>query len=180
MHVYTKEEALQNKRKIAEEIEKGAVFIYPTDTIYGLGCDATNDSAVKRIREIKGRETKPFSVIAPTKEWITQNCEAKELEKLPGPYTLILKQKNPKAASQQTTTGLETLGVRIPKHWITEIVKELGKPIITTSVNTIGQPFATKLEELQKFNVDFIIYEGEKKGKPSTIIDTTTGKTIER
>lgn len=179
MRVYSKIDA-----GLLNEIAKGAVFIYPTDTIYGIGCDATNDKAVKRIRKLKGRWTNPFSVIAPSIEWIKENCTLTDkakawLLKLPGPYTLIINLKR-KAVCAQTNMGLKNLGIRIPDHWISDVAAKIGKPIVTTSVNAEGKPFATKLEQLEKFDVDFIIYEGEKEGKPSTIVDTATGNIIKR
>ena len=67
-----------------------------------------------------------------------------------------------------------TLGIRIPKHWISEIVKELGFSLVTTSANKTGHPFMTTIKNLDsdiKEKVDFIIYEGEKENRPSTIID---------
>src|SRR3989344_4660100 len=96
MRILTKEEFLKEKRYFFEEIENGALFIHPTDTIYGIGCNALLETSVKKARELKGRPTSPFSVIAPSTEWITQNCIISEkqkeyLELLPGPYTLILK-----------------------------------------------------------------------------------------
>ncbi len=148
-----------------------SVFIYPTDTIYGIGCDARDSESVKRIREIKEREKKPFSVIAPSKNWIKENCfVGKELDKLPGAYTLILKLKKD-CICKEVNNGLDTLGVRIPKHWFSEIVKKLGFPIVTTSVNTTGEKFMTCLDDLDKnIKVDFVIYDGELNGKPSKII----------
>ena len=80
-----------------DDIKHGAVFIYPTDTIYGLGCDATNEESVKKIKELKYRDKdKPMSVIAPSVDWIKEHCEVTDemIEKyLPGPYTLLLKKK---------------------------------------------------------------------------------------
>lgn len=183
MHVYTKEEAFANKTKLIEEISKGAVFIYPTDTIYGLGCDATNDHSVRRIRELKGRYIKPLSIIAPSLSWIKENCELSDkakawLLKLPGPYTLIVLLKNPSAICVQTNRGLKTLGVRFPDHWIFELVASIKKPIITTSVNVSGKHPATNQEQLERFDVNFIIYEGEKPGKPSTVVDLTKDERI--
>ena len=164
MKIYNKEEFNKNKEKILIKIKEGAVFIYPTDTIYGIGCDATNFNAVKRIREIKDRYEKPFSVIAPSKEWIVKNCESKNLDKLLGPYTLILKLKNKECVASNVC--LDTIGVRIPNHWF-----NLDIPIITTSVNKAGEKNMTCLKDLDKgVEVDFIIYEGEKKGKSSEII----------
>jgi len=178
MEVLTKEEVELRKHELAERILKGAIFIHPTDTIYGLGCNALLPEAVKKIRELKNAHEQPFSVIAPSKTWIELNCiisekAAKWLERLPGPYTLILPLKNEKAIAREVNNGIGTLGVRIPKHWISEFVSFLGFPVITTSVNKAGSAFMTSLENLDhdiKAHVDFIIYDGELFGKPSTIV----------
>ncbi len=185
MRILSKNDVIVKKPEILAEILSGAVFIYPTDTIYGIGCDATIDQSVQRIRQLKGRETKPFSIIAPSIDWIEENCElsakAKSwLLKLPGPYTLILPLKNPGSVSAQTNMGMKTIGVRMPNHWISEILAQVNKPIVTTSVNMAGNPPSTRREELEQFAVDFIIYEGEKKGAPSTIVDLVSDKVIKR
>src|SRR3989338_9230337 len=180
MRILTKEEFLLEKIQLFEEILDGAVFVYPTDTIYGIGCNATDEKAVRKLREIKGRPTNPFSVIAPSAEWIIENCVLNEkqkeyLELLPGPYTLILKTKNHPVA-KSVNQGLSTLGVRIPDHWISDAVKDSKIPIVTTSANKSGDEYMTSLEDLDesiKNNVKFIVYEGEKEGKPSKIIDLT-------
>jgi len=78
MQVITKKEFLDNKEGHIKKIKAGSIFIYPTDTLYGIGCDAGNESIVKKIREVKQTD-QPFSVIAPSKDWIKQN-----LEYLPG------------------------------------------------------------------------------------------------
>lgn len=188
MKVLTKANLQLRFAEIAERISKGAIFIYPTDTIYGIGCDALDEKAVAKIRKLKDRPTNPFSVIAPSKKWITENCivtkEAKEwLNKLPGPYTLILKLKNKNAIAKSVNQGEETIGVRIPTHWISGVVRELGFPIVTTSANRSGRPFMTSLEDLDstiKDGVYFIIYEGEKKERPSKIVNVVEGKIKER
>ena len=89
-----------HKKIILDELKK-TVFVYPTDTIYGLGCNATDEKAVDKLRKIKNTKH-PFSIIVPNKDWIYDNCtvneEAEEwIRKLPGPYTLILRLKNKKA-----------------------------------------------------------------------------------
>jgi len=178
MRVLSKEEMQIQALEIKEEILGGAVFIHPTDTIYGLSCDATNDEAVGKIRAIKERFKRPFSVIAPSKEWIKENCEmtpnAEEwLEKLPGPYTLIMKLKNKKAISEKTNMGMDTVGIRIPAHWMSHAAAAIGIPLITTSANKMDEDYMTTLENLNpdiKLKVDFIIYEGEKHGKPSKLV----------
>ena len=181
MQILSKEELLLKKDEILGKVLKGIVFVHPTDTIYGLGCDARNEKAVGIIRKLKKRKEDPFSVIAPSKKWIEDNCELskeakKWLKKLPGPYTFILKLKNKKSIAANVSPKAETLGVRIPKHWVKDIVGRLGFPIITTSANQTGKDFMTSLENLDpeiKKGLDFVVYEGEKKGKPSTIVDLT-------
>ena len=189
MRVLSKEEFENQKDAIRTDlIENCPVFIYPTDTIYGIGCNALNKEAVEKIRDIKQRKNNPFSVIAPSKEWIDENCVINEnvkdwIKRLPGPYTLILKTKK-QCVAENVAPGLDTLGVRIPDHWFTNFVNEAGIPIISTSVNKSNEDFMTSLDDLDseiKSRVDFIINEGVKKTKPSRIIDLTDEeKVIER
>ena len=179
MQLLTKEELNERKEEIIEKILNGAIFIYPTDTIYGIGCNALIDDSVKRIRNWKNRET-PFSVIVPNKKWIKDNCEVCKgtLEKLPGPYTLVYPMKK-LAVSKHTSQ--KTIGVRIPEHWMAEFVKELGIPIVTTSVNVTGEIPLFSLDNMQielKAFVDFAIDEGKLKAKASSVIDCTTGKIL--
>ena len=188
MRILNFEELKLEKQLIIDSVIRGAVFIHPTDTIYGIGCNAQNSNAVKKIRHIKGRATNPFSVIAPSIDWISENCiitkEAEEwLSKLPGPYTLILKLKN-NCVAKEVNPGLNTLGIRIPNHWIRKIVADAEVPIVTTSVNKSNEDYMTSLEDLDsgiKSGIDFAVYEGEKEGKPSKIVDLTKAvRIIER
>ena len=178
METVTKEEFLLGKIKYSRLISQGAVFVHPTDTIYGIGCDATKESAVQRIREIKQRTAMPFSVIAPSKRWVFENCDVtldgeKWLDRLPGPYTLIFRLKRTSAVAQGVNQNSGTLGIRIPRHWMSEVVAELGVPVVSTSANLTGEPYMTSLDDLDgrvKQKVDFIIYEGDKRGRPSTVV----------
>jgi len=178
MRLINKDEYQLIKDEIKDLVKKGQVFVYPTDTIYGLGTDATCTNCIKKLKAIKERHTNPFSIIAPSKEWIIENCEVDEkakewIDKLPGPYTLILKLKNKDAISPECNDGLDTVGVRIPDHWFTEMAALAGVPITTTSANKAGGDFMTSLENLDpdiKAKVDFVVYEGEKQGKPSTLV----------
>jgi len=189
MRILSKEEFESQKDIIRTSLkENSPIFIYPTDTIYGIGCNALNKEAVEKIREAKQRKNNPFSVIAPSKEWIDENCTVNEnakdwIKRLPGPYTLVLKMKN-QCVAENVAPGLGTLGVRIPDHWFSNFVAEIGIPIVTTSANKASEDFMTSLDDLGseiKSRVDFIVYEGEKKGKPSRIIDLTDEeKVIER
>ena len=178
MRVIDREEFFHNQDEMIRHMKTGSVFVYPTDTVYGIGCNAMVDSAVKRIREIKNKFSRPFSVIAPSVEWIQENFvmtpETEEwLEKLPGPYTLILNIKTEGIVSEHVNNGLSTVGVRIPDHWISKAVSAIGYPIITTSANHVGEDYMTSIDDMDpgiKSKVDFIIYEGEKHGRASRIV----------
>jgi L-threonylcarbamoyladenylate synthase len=178
MHeVITREEAEIRREEIKRRIIDGAVFIYPTDTIYGIGCNALDSGAVRKVRELKGRPNTPFSIIAPSREWVEEHCHvhkraSKWVKRLPGPLTLILKAKKA-AVAPEVAPGIDTIGVRAPNHWFTKFIEELNIPIITTSANKVGKMFMKSLDDLDpaiRMSVDFIIYEGEKAGKPSDIV----------
>ena len=93
----------------------------------------------------------------------------------------ILKLKNKDCIAKEVNYDQDTLGVRIPKHWIFQIIQLLKVPIITTSVNKAGEAYMTSLEDLDpkiKGHVSFCLYEREKKGSPSKIVNLT-GKEIQ-
>jgi len=167
---------------LQEKILAGKIFVYPTDTVYGLGCNAMDKSAVQKIKEIKNREKdKPLSVIAPSLRWLEENLIVDyDIKKyLPGPYTLILKKKNINFLSW-IASG-ETLGIRIPDSDFCKKIQESGVPFITTSVNLSGEPFANKISDIKQEilnKVDFIIDISELSGKPSTLI--INGRVISR
>lgn len=159
-----------DEKNILKWIREGKIFLYPTDTVYGLGCDAENRRAVERLRELKGAKH-PLSVIAPSKRWVIKNLFPHPyLRLLPGPYTLILLKRNPKFL-YWVSSG-RTLGIRIPKHPFTSILQKSGKPFITTSANLSGKPTIKNPDELE-FEVDVVIDAGKLSGKPSILIDLT-------
>ena len=168
------------KKEKIEFLDK--IFIYPTDTIYGIGCDAENCFLVDKIRKIKKRDSKPFSVIAPNIEWILKNCETNEEEIkkfLPGPYTLILKKKDKNFL--KNVSDNEFLGIRIPLHPMTDFLQKTGKPIVTTSVNFSGEPPMIELKGLPKEikkQIDFAIDMGLISGTPSRLVKN--GEILER
>ncbi|MDP3640054.1 MAG: Sua5/YciO/YrdC/YwlC family protein, partial [Nanoarchaeota archaeon] len=75
MDTFMRADAEAHIEEILQRIKDGAIFIHPTDTIYGLGCDATNGAAVRKLRELKQRPTNPFSVWVPSLTWIRKHCE---------------------------------------------------------------------------------------------------------
>ena len=186
MEIINKDELRIRKEEIKQRILKGEIFIYPTDTIYGLGCNGILQSSVEKIRELKGRPKAPFSVIPPSVDWVLKNCEVtkegeKHLKKLPGPLTLVFKCIDEKCIANAINPDVDTIGVRVPMHWFTVFLKEVGIPIVTTSANVVGNRFMTSLEDLDpeiKKGISFVIYEGPKKGKPSTIVNLTEKKRL--
>ena len=167
-----------NKSEIVRRIKDGDLFIYPTDTVYGLGCNAMKQGSVQLIKEIKSRNEKPLSVIAPNRQWIRKNFEVINknfIKKLPGPYTYILKIKN-RAVARNVNPGMKTLGIRIPDHAFADLIKKAKVPFITTSVNYAGKSPARKIKDIPKrilSRVDIIIDDGFLPNYPSTVIDLT-------
>jgi L-threonylcarbamoyladenylate synthase len=178
MKVITKGEYAFKREFILKQISEGSLFVYPTDTIYRIGCDATNPEAVKKLRALKNTQV-PFSIMAPSKQWIRDNCHVNDeveehLDLLPGKYVLVLQLKNKGAVAPLTTQNLGTIGVRIPRNWTQEIATLLGKPIITTAANISGSSFMTSLDNLSsriKPAVDFCLYDGEVTGQKVTVIN---------
>ncbi|MEA3378595.1 MAG: L-threonylcarbamoyladenylate synthase [Nanoarchaeota archaeon] len=165
-----------NPKYIIERIKEGDVFIYPTDTIYGLGCNALDSKAVNRIRDIKKRNDKPFSVIAPSKRWILDNFKIKKayVDKLPGPFTYVMKAKKKNLVCKEVAKG--TIGVRIPDHPITKLIQKSKMPFVTTSVNLAQKKPYLKIKKISnkiKKKVDIIIDNGDLDNSPSTVFDFT-------
>lgn len=170
---------LGHEKELLEEIKKGSIFVYPTDTLYGLGCSALSKESVQKIRRMKGTEH-PFSVIAPSKKWIEENMviiHRSYLKKLPGKYTLILKKK--KKGFLKDACAKESLGVRIPNHRFTSLIKNAGVPFITTSVNISGKKPMKKVSEIPETflkDIDFVIEAGTLNRSPSEVYDLTGEK----
>ena len=160
------------RNEMLEAMRTGSIFVYPTDTIYGIGCNALIAGSVEKIRKIK-KAQHPFSVIAPSTEWILRNLDVesrKSLDVLPGACTLIFRKKEPFFLRQ--VSSLPTLGVRIPGHPISKLVREIGIPFVTTSANLTGKTVIKKASEAKKFKgVNYIIDGGTLANPPSVVID---------
>ncbi len=168
-------------------LSRGGLVIFPTETVYGAGVDATNQEAVNKLLQYKSRrEGKPLSIavnsIIMAEQYVEINSQATKLYErfLPGPVTVISKSKHQVASGVESEFG--TLGVRIPDFpLITSLVTNLGKPITATSANASGKksPYSvadifTGLSESQKNLIDLVIDAGLLPTRPpSTVIDTT-------
>ena len=158
-------------------LKNGGVIVYPTDTLYGFGCDAKNESAIEKINTIKGRKA-PMSVLAPNIEiaakWmnIPKNDKNIILEKLGGSTTIIVPVKLG-ITSPAITGDNDTLGLRVPNHKFCQKLSEAyPNPITTTSVNRTKQkPFTNPEKILSEFacEIDLIIDDGIIEGSGSTI-----------
>lgn len=182
-----------NPREIQQVVNclrNGGLVIYPTDTVYGLGCDITNNRALERIAQIKGVKLikANFSFICKDlsnlSDYVKQidNSTFKLLKRtLPGPYTFILPGNNnlPTVFKKK-----KTVGIRVPDNNIcTAIVEELGNPIVSTSIYDEDEviEYTTDPELiLEKWDnlVDMVIDGGYGDNMPSTIIDLTSGEPV--
>ncbi|MCX6743375.1 MAG: L-threonylcarbamoyladenylate synthase [Candidatus Parcubacteria bacterium] len=172
-------------QRVVAVLQAGGIIVYPTDTIYGLGCDIFNKDAVKKIYQLKKREAKkPLSIICADLKHVAQyaiisNPAFRLMKKvLPGPFTFILKARN-KVPSTIIAKN-KTVGIRIPNNQIClQIVENLGHPIITTSLNISGEEVMASPAQLSKElsnKIDLIIDIGSLPQEPSTVIDLTSGK----
>ncbi|MES2285204.1 MAG: L-threonylcarbamoyladenylate synthase [Bacteroidota bacterium] len=172
--------------KVVKCLRDGGVVIYPTDTVYGIGCDINKQRAVERVCKIKGidPEKANFSFICSDLSHLSDftkpiNTATYKLMKkaLPGPFTFILEANNnvPKIFRSKK----KTVGIRIPDNIIClEIVKQLGNPIMTTSVHDDDEivEYTTDPEliyEKYKDQVDIVIAGGYGNNQASTIVDCT-------
>ena len=170
-------------KKVVEVLKNGGLVIYPTDTVYGLGCDITNTKALERVAKIKGvkLEKANFSFICSDLSHISDYIKQidtstfKILKRaLPGPYTFILPGNNnlPKEFKKKTTVG-----IRVPDNAIAlEIVRQLGNPIVSTSIHDEDEvlEYSTDPELIfEKWQnlVDLVIDGGYGDNIGSTIID---------
>ncbi|MBE0423990.1 MAG: threonylcarbamoyl-AMP synthase [Lutibacter sp.] len=174
--------------KIVKILQKGGLIIYPTDTVYGLGCDITNTKAMEKVAQLKGvkLDKANFSFIcydlSNLSDFVKQidTPAYKILKKaLPGPYTFVLPSSTnlPKAFKNK-----KTVGIRIPNNnIIRELVKKLGNPIVSTSIYDEDDllEYTTDPELIfEKWGnkVDIVIDGGYGSNIPSTIVDLSEGE----
>ncbi len=182
----------KDSTKITDEainvLKKGGLVIAPSDTVYGLLVDATNEQAVKKLIQFKNRPPgKPISVFVSDfsmMKKVAQVTPKQELilkELLPGPFTVILKSMHKVSRLLESEKG--TLGIRIPRYQlINRLIREFGRPVTATSANMSGHPphysidsLVRELPQSKKSLIDLIIDVGKlPHNKPSTVIDLTT------
>jgi tRNA threonylcarbamoyl adenosine modification protein (Sua5/YciO/YrdC/YwlC family) len=178
-------------KQVVDCLKNGGLVIYPTDTVYGLGCDIFNTKAIEKLARLKGikPEKANFSFICNDLSHISEYTLGLETaifklmkRTLPGPFTYILKANN--SIPKLFKNNKKTVGVRIPDNQIARtIVKELGNPIVSTSIHNgdeiidyLNDPFEIH-EQFEKL-VDIVIDGGMGDIEPSTIVDCTGDEPI--
>ena len=182
MRQQTKEAVEQAAAEAARVLRAGGVILYPTDTVWGLGCDATNAEAVARIYRLKRSENKKSMLVL----CASPDMTVRYVNKAPGiafevqematePLTLVLPGAAGVAPNLIPDEG--TLGVRIPDHAFCQaLLRRLGRPVVSTSANLSGEPAPRRLDEVARElieGVDHVVdprFEGRPTGKPSSII----------
>lgn len=175
------EDIQQEVFKAWEVIQNGGIILYPTDTVWGIGCDANNPEAIKKIYALKKRaESKSMIVLVterifhrvfnspPAVTWEILECSEK-------PTTLIL--DNPKYVAKEIVSADNSLGIRIVEEpFCFRLIEKMKSPLVSTSANISGQPSAALFSEISKEiieGVDYIVNYRQaetKPAKPSTII----------
>lgn len=186
IRIYEENPNPKDIKKVVDVLRNGGLVIYPTDTVYGLGCDITNTQALEKIAQIKNikLDKANFSFICQDLSNISDYVKQIDTQTfkilkrcLPGPYTFILPGNNnlPSAFKKR-----KTVGIRVPKNNICHaLVRELGNPIVSTSIRDEDEviEYTTDPELiLEKWDklVDIVVDGGYGDNTPSTVIDLTT------
>ncbi|MBQ8131883.1 MAG: threonylcarbamoyl-AMP synthase [Bacilli bacterium] len=169
-----------NKEELVKVLKKGGIAVIPTDTVYGIVCDALNEEAVDKVYQLKKRSyKKPMVILVSDMEMLKEYTKSlSRLEKklydtfAPGPLTVLVKKAD--SIPEIVTSGLEDVGIRIPDDKdLQEAIAMLGHPIVATSANISSSETITRIELLEdsiRKNVDFIYDGGTIYRGASTIV----------
>lgn len=167
--------------EVVKALKKLDVILYPTDTVWGIGCDATSEEAVKKVYKLKKREeSKSLIILVDSIEMLR-----KYVDDIPQKAIHILKERenpttiiynNPKKLASNTIAKDNTIAIRIVKNeFCQNLIKHFGKPIVSTSANISGEPTPKSFLEISKAilnNVDYVVnlYQNKESIKSSTIL----------
>jgi tRNA threonylcarbamoyl adenosine modification protein (Sua5/YciO/YrdC/YwlC family) len=191
IEIHPKNPESKKIKEVVDCLKAGGIIIYPTDTIYGLGCDLKNSKAVQKLCKVKGIKPEKINLsficqdmshISEYTKQLPSNIFKLMKNILPGPYTIILDANTnvPKILD----TKKKTVGIRIPNHPLPiDIVKMLENPLVTTSIKSEDQilEYTTdpdQIYEEYKHQVDIVVSAGFGGNVPSTILDCTSGVPI--
>ena len=171
--------------EVVDVLRDGGIIVYPTDTLYAIGCDAMNNSAIERICQLKAMKSAKtnLSIVCADLSEVAQYAKVDNSvfrlmkSNLPGPFTFLLPalSKLPKAFK-----GRRTVGIRIPDNKVARaIVDALGGPIFTTSVEGRDEDYICEPEliaETYGESIDLVVSSGRGGMRPSTVVDCTGGE----
>lgn len=174
--------------EILDILKNRNTILYPTDTVWGLGCDATNSAAVNKIYQLKNREeSKSLIILVSSIEMLEQYVghipeKALEILRKPEKPTTII-YNNPKGLAANTIASDNTIAIRIPQDdFCIHLIKEFGKPIVSTSANVSGEPTPKSFSEISEAilkNVDYVVnLQQEKVAEKSSTILKIEGDTV--
>lgn len=178
-------------KQVVEVLRDGGIIIYPTDSVYAMGCDLKNKRALEKLAKLKGVKLNKanFSIICHDLSNIseyTKNFDRSTFKllksNLPGPFTFILNATN--EIPKLFNSNKKTIGIRVPDHdLIREIVKELGNPIVTTSIHDEDEIMEYTTDPYQIYEkydgkVDMVIDGGFGNLYASTVVDCTEGEPV--
>lgn len=187
VHIHPDNPQERNIKAAVDCLRSGGVIVYPTDTIYGLGCDIYNTEAIERICRIKKIDPKKAQLSFVCADLSQLSTFAKPIDTtifrilkraLPGPYTFILEAS--RQVPKMLKTKKDTVGLRVPDHIITQrLIQELGHPIMSVSLPMdVDLEYYTDPEAIQELytkQVDMVIDSGLGTVSLSTVIDCTSG-----
>ena len=175
------DEKWKNVPRAVETMKSGGVIVYPTDTVYGMGCDLLNKRALEKIYQYKRMPRhKPLSFICADLQQVAEyaqipNAAFKLMRRLlPGPYTFILQAT--RLVPKVMLSKQHTVGIRVPDHEIClELVRGLGNPMVNTSASTDLEEVVSDPDHIQnEFHmIDLMLTDGPLESDPSTVIDFT-------
>lgn len=183
LHIHPKNPQMRFINRAVEVLKEGGLIIYPTDTVYGLGCDIFQKKAIEKIYQIKSNlDNKPLSFICADLKDISKYAKVStQVYRLlkyafPGPYTFILPAA--REVPKKLWSKRKTVGIRVPDNLIAQsLARELGHPIVSTSITNDNGEILNDEESIVKYygkKVDLILYAGPLGLTPSTIIDFST------
>jgi L-threonylcarbamoyladenylate synthase len=174
-----------NIMKAAQIVRRGGLVVYPTETVYGLGCDPLNVQAVKRILEVKGNRNKPLPVLAASIvdaekiAFVSPNGKKLAAKFWPGPLTMVFPKKS--ALQDVVTFGLDSVGLRIPANDVAlQLISLCEGLLVGSSANRTGEEPPRSVQEMSdelKGMVDVVLDGGPTvQGMPSTVVDLSLEK----
>ena len=173
----------ENIKTAAQIVKNGGIIAFPTETVYGLGCDPQNSQAVQRLLTVKGNRNKPFPVLVASLDVATKVAQVSNNGKKlatkfwPGPITIVFPKKG--ALSDVVTFGLGSVGLRVPNNQVTlSLIRLSGGLLIGSSANLTAEKAPRSVLEMSeklKETVDLVLDGGPTSGGiPSTVVDLTS------